>query len=108
MIRTPIPAAVYHAIVRETPGLGVFSSYSDPDGTAFGGGGSNGTMYTLWGLKGADFPLLEALSTWRIEYKVKCGEFVACREGEEHLYWLLSAEQKDVDEDGKLVWTSMM
>lgn len=70
--------AVTHARHRED--LGVYSSYSAPEGTA--SGFEMGRMETAYALKGADYPLIEARTTWRIEpgsYK---------RHDEQHEYWL--------------------
>lgn len=109
MIRIRTTPDIYRSIVNAHAGkdLVVFSSFTNPDGTAFGGGGSRGEVYTLWGLKGAEFPLLEAHSTWDIEWETKMGEFVACRKNEVHVYSLLSPEDSDVD-DGVLCWKSLI
>lgn len=48
--------------------LGVYASYSDPDGEQ--SGGTTGRMETSYALKGADYPLMEARTTWRIDPKM--------------------------------------
>lgn len=72
------------AVIRAShPNMQVFSSYSDPDGRAFGGPGEKGCMETAYGFDGQDFPTLAARTTWDIDpeqhYK---------RINEAHEYWL--------------------
>lgn len=98
MLRIPTTVEVYRAILdRHFHDLSVFSSFSNPDGTAFGGGGQEGRMETKWGFKGSVLPCLEAQSTWDIEWEVKFGQFIACRKNEVHLYWMLVPTQRDID-----------
>lgn len=56
--------AVIHA--RHKDDLKVFSSFSDPQGTQFGGGGTLGRMETCYGIDGADYPLIGARTSWDI------------------------------------------
>lgn len=56
--------AVIHA--RHSDDLKVFSSFSDPTGTAVGGDGIHGRMETVYGIAGADYPLIGARTTWDI------------------------------------------
>lgn len=68
--------------------MGVFSSFSDPDGSQCGGL-ENGSMETVFGLNGADFPLMAAKTTWRIvpgDYK---------RHDEVTEYWLIVATKDE-------------
>lgn len=61
---TPEVWAVIYA--RHKDDLKVFSSFSDPHGTQFGGGGTQGRMETCYGIDGADYPLIGARTTWDI------------------------------------------
>lgn len=69
-----------------------FSTFSDPDGTMFGGSGQNGRMETAYGFQGADFPIMEAVTTWDIDrsepYK---------RLNEKHRYWLCLPRKSEDD-----------
>lgn len=47
--------------------LRVFSSFSDPSGTQFGGGGTEGRMETTYGFARGDHPVIGAKTTWTIE-----------------------------------------
>lgn len=81
--RISTSAEVYAVIkVRHTE-LKVFSSFSDPEGTAFGGCGMQGRMETSYGFEGSDYPILDAKTTWDIDrdqpYK---------RVNEKHEFWL--------------------
>lgn len=71
--------AVIHA--RHRNDLGVYSSYSDPDGEQ--SGGTTGRMDTAYALSGADYPLMEARTTWRIDPHAPHK-----RLDEVHEYWL--------------------
>jgi hypothetical protein len=91
--------AVYRTILDAYNGkLGVYSSFSNPDGMAFGGGGQQGEMHTVWGFRDMDCKILEARSTWDIEWVVKMGQFVDNRINEKHQYWLFVHEQESDDE----------
>jgi len=78
--------AVIHA--RHNKDLTVFESYSAPDG------GENrsdkGVMYTGYGLKGADYPLMAAETTWDID-----NERSYKRHNEKHEYWLFVNEKEE-------------
>jgi len=84
--------AVWDAIMAaHRSQLTVFSSFSDPSGTMFGGGGQRGRMETAYGFNDADYPLIEAKTTWDID-RMKPYE----RVDEQHQYWLC-LPQKDED-----------
>ncbi len=78
---TPEVWAVIKA--RHHADLSVFSSFSNPDGTFIGGCGQHGEMFTAYGFKGADYPLMEARTTWDIDRAEPHK-----RINEEHKYWL--------------------
>lgn len=72
------------AVIRAShPDLIVFSSFSNPDGRAFGGAGENGEMQTAFGVSGCDYPLIEAVTRWDIDQ-----EQPYKRINEVHHYWL--------------------
>ena len=78
----PTSAEVWAVIkARHHAELRVFASYSDPEGEYFGH--TRGTMETSYGFANADYPLMEAHTTWDIypqtPYK---------RLNEKHEYWL--------------------
>ena len=54
---------------RHKEDLEVTSTFSDPSGTFMGGPGEVGRMETCYHLRGADFPLLGARTTWDIGEK---------------------------------------
>jgi hypothetical protein len=62
----PTNGMVFDAIKTGHPDMLVFSSMSDPTGTAFGGSGEVSVMETTWGLPTADFPLIGLRSTWSL------------------------------------------
>lgn len=101
MLRIPTSVEVYRAIVDKHAGkgLGVFSSFSNPDGRAFGGGGEKGEMWTQWGFADANVPILEARSTWDIEEDIseETPRIYPGRTNEVHLYWLLVAQPGDFE-----------
>jgi hypothetical protein len=68
--------------------LQVFSSFSDPTGTFAGGPGEVGGMETGYGLRGTDFPLLWARTTWRIGPNDERSE-------EKHEYWLCIGKEAE-------------
>ena len=87
--RIPIKGSTYSAILDNLlPELSVYSSISDPDGRAFGGGGYEGRMETTWGFKNFNAPILEAKTTWDIEPIEICDVFTTRRANEKSLYWL--------------------
>lgn len=75
---------VYAVILaRHQDDLVVFSSYSNPDGDDHLGRGKP-EMMTEWGLRGADFPLIRAETTWE-----KNPEKEYERVNEKHRFWLV-------------------
>lgn len=62
--------------------LKVFGSFSDPDGDHSSG---EGRMETSFGLDGADYPLMEAKTTWEINPDPNKRYH---RINEKHEYWL--------------------
>lgn len=85
---------VYATLLRNFDGrLGVYESFSNPDGYAFGGGGREGEMFTKWGFKHATIPLMEAQTNFELEYYTVMGEFVSRRINERHQYWLWLYEE---------------
>lgn len=77
---------------RHHADLVVFSSFSNPDGTFHGGCGQQGEMFTAYGLKGADYPLMEARTTWTIDR-----EQPHTRVDEDHKYWLCLPVKEERD-----------
>lgn len=83
-VRITTSPEVYHVIfARHSEQLGVFKSFSDPDGTFNGGPGERGRMETAWGFKGCEWPLLYAQTTWDINH-----EQPHKRINQENHYWL--------------------
>lgn len=80
--RTVTTSAEVFAVImaRHHHELKVFSSYSAPDGDQFGNS-EKGKMFTSYGFEDADYPILEAETTWGISWSGK-------RENETHRYWL--------------------
>jgi len=78
------------AVIRSRHGkeMGVYSSFSDPDGTFNGGPGERGEMQTAWALPGADFPIIEARTTWDID-----PEQPHKRINERSEYWIIAAKE---------------
>jgi hypothetical protein len=70
--------------------LAVFASFSDPTGTFNGGPGEEGRMETGYGIKGTDYPILWARTTWRIDPTDS-----HARHDEKHEYWLCIAKAGD-------------
>lgn len=66
---------------RHSEEMDVFSTFSNPDG---------GVMETTYGLKGSDWPLIGAKTTWRLEP----GHYA--RQDEKTEYWLfMNMENND-------------
>lgn len=64
----PIPKEIYWIIVDRLIGqIGCYESFTNPDGRAFGGGGTRGEIYTVWGWRDIDCPLLKAHTKYDIE-----------------------------------------
>ena len=90
--RIPTTAEVFAVLrARHHNDMKCFSSFSDPTGTFMGGPGERGRMETAYCLEGADFPLIEARTTWDISQE-KPHE----RMNEAHEYWLIVARNVDV------------
>lgn len=71
---------VYSAIKKaHNDDLAVFGSYSAPTGDY--GNPSVGKMFTSYGFKNGDYPIMEAETVWDIEYGERVRE-------ERHKYWL--------------------
>lgn len=88
----PTSAEVWAVIqARHGRELHVFSSFTDPSGTFNGGPGKQGKVFTSYGFKDGDFPIMEAETTWEIDCE-KPYE----RVNEQHKYWLcLPVRQED-------------
>lgn len=80
------------AVLRARHGaeMGVFSSFSDPDGRFNGGSGEFGRMETAYAIKGCHVPLIEYRTTWEID-----PEATYKRINEKHEYWLCVAILED-------------
>lgn len=79
-------AEVWVAIhARHHNDLEVVSSFSDPGGTFNGGPGIVGCIETMYGLKGADLPLVGAKTTWKIDQEKPY------QRNEAREYWLVLA-----------------
>lgn len=63
--------------------LVVFSSFSNPNGDFNGNLTGIGEMFTAYGFKDADYPLMEVKTTWKIDI-----ENNYLRNNEKHEYWL--------------------
>ena len=75
---------VYSAIfTKHRKDLVTFATYSAPDGDQFGDH-KQGLMFTSWGIKGSDFPLIEAQTTWDIDSVPE----IYKRNNEKHQYWI--------------------
>lgn len=63
-----VTSAEVWAVLKARHGdvLKCFSSFSDPTGTFNGGPGLEGRMETTYCLPGADYPLIGARTTWKI------------------------------------------
>jgi hypothetical protein len=92
--RTPTSAEVWAVIRARHPELKVFGSYSAPDGDHFGDP-SKGKMFTSYGFDGADFPIMEAQTTWDIDMDAP-PEKRFKRLNERHEYWLCLPLKEDV------------
>lgn len=87
-VKVPTTAQVWAAIMdAHRPQLQVFESFSNPDGHAFGGGGTRGEMMTVYGFAGSDAALIGARTTWDI---VCNDDGTTRRENESNAYWLCS------------------
>jgi hypothetical protein len=75
---------------RHAQAMTVTSSFSDPTGTFNGGPGEHGVMETTYGLDGADYPLIGARTTWRVN-----PEKPSERIDERHAYFLFVTMKED-------------
>jgi len=87
--RVETSAEVWAVIHARHPDLKVFSSYSAPDGDQFGNH-DIAVMQTSYGFETADYPIMEAKTTWRVN-REKPHE----RINEKHEYWLYIIEKED-------------
>jgi hypothetical protein len=78
---TPEVWAVIHASHRGQ--LRVFGSFSAPEGNYLTGNMSIGEMFTSYGFKHGDYPIMEARTTWTISR-----ENDSRRKDEKTEYWL--------------------
>ena len=79
---------VWRAIREAHPEMVVYSSFSAPDGDYFGNH-REGRMFTSYGFKSGDFPVIEAETTWDIDRENRCN-----RVDERHKYWLCLPEKE--------------
>jgi hypothetical protein len=89
-VKVPTTREVW-AVIRASHAeqIAVFASFSDPTGTFNGGPGEEGCMETGYGIRGTDYPILWARTTWRIEPDSHA------RHDERHEYWLCIAKAGD-------------
>ena len=73
---------VWAAIRKAHPDMVVYGSYSAPNGDYYGNP-KRGRMFTSYGFKDGDYPVMEAESTWDI------AEDSNERKNEIHEYWLV-------------------
>ncbi len=85
----PTSAEVWAVIRARHPELEVFGSYSAPDGDQFGDP-SKGKMFTSYGFRQGDYPVIQAETTWDIDR-----EHEHKRLNEEHKYWLCVPVKED-------------
>lgn len=89
-IKIPTSPEVWAVIRARHPELKPFSSFSDPDGTFNGGPGERGRMETSYGFPNADFPILEASTTWIIDHAQP-----SSRIEQKNEYWLCIGKQEN-------------
>lgn len=71
-IKIATTVEVWRAIkAKHNDDLVVFACYSHPDGDPYGDP-DEGEMYTVYGFEGADYPLMGAITTWRIDREKPC------------------------------------
>lgn len=75
----PTSPEVWLAIRKEHPEMVVYSSFSH-----------EGRMFTSYGFKSGNFPVIEAETTWDIDPENRCN-----RVDERHKYWLCLPEKAD-------------
>lgn len=88
---TPEVWAVIRA--RHCDDMNVFSSFSDPSGERGVGPSGQGRMETTYGIRGADYPLIGARTTWTIEPET--GQ----RKDMKYEYFLFVIREKDDGQD---------
>lgn len=90
-LRLPTSPEVWAVLrVRHGKEMGVYGSFSNPDGTFNGGPGETGEMHTIYCLNGAVTPFMEARTTWTID-----PERPHKRIDEKHEYWLCLPQATD-------------
>lgn len=88
--RIPTSAEVWAVIhARHKDDLGVYATFSAPDGDP-NGNPDVGRMETAYGLRGSDYPLMEARTTWEIDRSQPHR-----RLNEKHEYWLCVPKKDD-------------
>jgi hypothetical protein len=85
--KVPTTLDVWRVIHRDHE-LVPFASFSDPTGTFNGGPGEVGRMETGYGIRGTDYPILWARTTWKIDPQD------SGRRDEKHEYWLCIAKEQ--------------
>jgi hypothetical protein len=71
---------VWSAIRKDHPEMIVFSSHSAPHGDSYT---DRGRMFTSYGFKHGDYPVIEAETTWEVDPLQP-----HVRQGETHRFWL--------------------
>ncbi len=89
--KIPTTPEVWAVIRIAHPELKPFSSFSDPEG-GHELGDRKPRMETSWGFPSADYPLLEARTTWERSSDPKKPWL---RENEKHEYWLCLPIKED-------------
>jgi len=87
--KIPTTREVWAVIHASHPNMEVFSIYSAPEGNSHGDL-DQGVMETAYALKGCDFPIIEARSTWERNRVVKYE-----RKNEKTEYWLCVAKKEN-------------
>jgi len=85
----PTTLEVWRAIREAHPEMVVYGSFSAPDGNYYGDP-SEGKMFTSYGFKQGEFPVIEAETRWDID-RAKPYE----RHNERHKYWLCLPEKAE-------------
>jgi hypothetical protein len=85
----PTTYEVWSAIRKAHPDMVVYGSYSAPMGDYYGDP-SKGRMFTSYGFKQGNYPIIEAETTWKINHD-KPEE----RINEVHKYWLCLPNKND-------------
>jgi hypothetical protein len=85
----PTTYEVWKTIKEHHPDLVVFGSFSAPDGDYFGDP-NRGKMFTSYGFKNTDYPIVQAETQWNIGFPDR-----SVRHDEEHEYWLCVAIEEN-------------